>query len=37
LGTPDELSGIAVFLASAASGFVTGSAMPVDGGFSIAG
>jgi 2-deoxy-D-gluconate 3-dehydrogenase len=36
-GRPDELAGIAVFLASAASGFVTGAAIPVDGGFSIAG
>jgi 2-dehydro-3-deoxy-D-gluconate 5-dehydrogenase len=34
-GVPDDLSGIAVFLASAASDFVTGTAIPIDGGFSI--
>jgi 2-deoxy-D-gluconate 3-dehydrogenase len=33
-GVGDDLSGIAVFLASAASDFVTGTAIPVDGGFS---
>ena len=33
-GVPDDLSGIAVFLASAASGFVTGAAIPVDGGYA---
>jgi 2-deoxy-D-gluconate 3-dehydrogenase len=36
-GTIDDMSGIAVFLASAASDFVTGAAIPVDGGFSIQG
>jgi 2-deoxy-D-gluconate 3-dehydrogenase len=35
-GTPQDLAGIAVFLASAASDFVTGTAIPVDGGYSIA-
>jgi 2-deoxy-D-gluconate 3-dehydrogenase len=35
-GVPRDLSGIAAFLASAASNFVTGTAIPVDGGFSIA-
>ena len=35
-GQPRDLSGIAVFLASAASDFVTGTAIPVDGGYSIA-
>lgn len=35
-GTPHDLAGIAVFLASKASDFVTGTAIPVDGGFSIA-
>jgi len=35
-GVPDDLSGIAVFLASPASDFVTGTAIPVDGGFAIA-
>jgi 2-dehydro-3-deoxy-D-gluconate 5-dehydrogenase len=33
-GTPRDLAGIAVFLASAASDFVTGAAIPVDGGFA---
>ncbi len=35
-GEPDDLAGTAVFLASQASDFVTGVALPVDGGFSIA-
>jgi 2-deoxy-D-gluconate 3-dehydrogenase len=35
-GTPDDMAGVAAFLASAASDFVTGTAIPVDGGFSIA-
>jgi 2-deoxy-D-gluconate 3-dehydrogenase len=34
-GTPDDLSGVAVFLASRASDFVTGTAIPVDGGYSV--
>ncbi|MEA5422648.1 SDR family NAD(P)-dependent oxidoreductase [Synechococcus sp. CCY9202] len=33
-GTPDDLEGVAVFLASAASNYITGAAIPVDGGFS---
>ena len=33
-GEINDMSGIAVFLASAASDFVTGTAIPVDGGFS---
>src|SRR5262249_18170489 len=36
-GDIDDFAGIAVFLASAASDFVTGTAIPVDGGFSIMG
>jgi len=36
-GEPDDLAGIAVFLCSAASDFVTGTAIPVDGGYSING
>lgn len=35
-GEPEELAGAAVFLASAASDFVTGVAIPVDGGYSVA-
>ncbi|CAN7267916.1 glucose 1-dehydrogenase [Variovorax sp. LjRoot290] len=35
-GRPEDLAGIAVFLASKASDFVTGTAIPVDGGYSIA-
>jgi 2-deoxy-D-gluconate 3-dehydrogenase len=35
-GVPDDMAGIAAFLASSASDFVTGAAIPVDGGFSIA-
>jgi 2-deoxy-D-gluconate 3-dehydrogenase len=34
-GIPDDMAGIAVFLASPASDFVTGAAIPVDGGFSV--
>lgn len=34
-GNPDDFAGIAVFLASPASDFVTGAAIPVDGGFSV--
>ena len=34
-GTPADLAGIAVFLAAPASDFVTGAAIPVDGGFSV--
>ena len=33
-GEPEDLAGIAVFLCSAASDFVTGTAIPVDGGYS---
>jgi 2-deoxy-D-gluconate 3-dehydrogenase len=33
-GVPADLAGIAVFLASPASDFVTGAAIPVDGGFA---
>jgi 2-deoxy-D-gluconate 3-dehydrogenase len=36
-GTPDDVAGAAVFLSSAASDFVTGVALPVDGGYSIQG
>jgi 2-deoxy-D-gluconate 3-dehydrogenase len=34
-GAIDDFAGIAVFLASPASDFVTGTAIPVDGGYSI--
>jgi 2-deoxy-D-gluconate 3-dehydrogenase len=33
-GMPSEFEGIAVFLASSASDFITGAAIPVDGGYS---
>jgi 2-deoxy-D-gluconate 3-dehydrogenase len=33
-GVPDDLSGVAVFLAGPASDFVTGAAIPVDGGYA---
>jgi 2-deoxy-D-gluconate 3-dehydrogenase len=33
-GTIDDFSGITVFLASAASDFLTGAAIPLDGGYS---
>jgi len=33
-GVPDDLAGIAAFLASPASDFVTGAAIPVDGGYA---
>ncbi len=36
-GAIDDFAGIAVFLASPASDFVTGTAIPIDGGFSISG
>jgi 2-deoxy-D-gluconate 3-dehydrogenase len=36
-GEPDDLAGAAVFLSSAASDFVTGVTLPVDGGFSAQG
>jgi 2-dehydro-3-deoxy-D-gluconate 5-dehydrogenase len=36
-GAPDDFAGIAVFLASSASDFVTGTAIPVDGGYSVQG
>lgn len=35
LGEPEELNGAIVFLASDASKFVTGTILPIDGGFSI--
>ena len=36
-GVPDDLAGIAVFLAAPASDFITGAVIPVDGGFSAMG
>ena len=33
-GEPQDVAGVAVFLASAASDFITGAAIPVDGGYS---
>ncbi|MBM3395992.1 MAG: SDR family oxidoreductase, partial [Betaproteobacteria bacterium] len=34
-GLPVDFAGIAVFLAAPASDFITGTAIPVDGGFSV--
>ncbi len=34
-GSPDDFAGITVFLATPASNFVTGTAIPVDGGYSV--
>jgi 2-deoxy-D-gluconate 3-dehydrogenase len=36
-GDPDDFAGVAVWLASPASDFVTGTAIPVDGGYSVQG
>ena len=36
-GEPADLAGTAVFLAASASDFVTGTAIPVDGGYSAQG
>jgi 2-dehydro-3-deoxy-D-gluconate 5-dehydrogenase len=36
-GTPDDFAGIAVFLASPASDFITGAAITVDGGYAVQG
>jgi 2-deoxy-D-gluconate 3-dehydrogenase len=36
-GEPDDLAGAAVFLCSSAADFVTGAALPVDGGYSARG
>jgi 2-deoxy-D-gluconate 3-dehydrogenase len=35
IGVPADLAGVAVFLAAAASDFITGTAIPVDGGYSV--
>ena len=34
-GEPDDIAGVAVFLASRAAGYVTGQVLPLDGGMSI--
>jgi 2-dehydro-3-deoxy-D-gluconate 5-dehydrogenase len=36
-GVPEDLAGIAVFLAAHASDFLTGTAIPIDGGYSVQG
>lgn len=35
-GQPDDIAGVALFLASKAAGFITGATIPVDGGYSVA-
>jgi NAD(P)-dependent dehydrogenase (short-subunit alcohol dehydrogenase family) len=35
IGRPDDMAGIAVFLASRASTYITGAVIPVDGGASV--
>ena len=34
-GVPEDFAGIAVYLASPASDYVTGAAIPIDGGYAI--
>jgi 2-deoxy-D-gluconate 3-dehydrogenase len=36
-GTPEDMGGIGVFLCSKASDFITGTAIPIDGGYSVQG
>ena len=36
-GVIDDLAGVAVFLASPASDFITGAVIPVDGGYAVQG
>jgi 2-dehydro-3-deoxy-D-gluconate 5-dehydrogenase len=35
-GEPDDLGGAAIFLSSPASDFITGAALPIDGGYVVA-
>jgi NAD(P)-dependent dehydrogenase (short-subunit alcohol dehydrogenase family) len=35
IGQPDDMAGIAVFLACRASSYITGAVIPVDGGVSV--
>jgi NAD(P)-dependent dehydrogenase (short-subunit alcohol dehydrogenase family) len=35
IGQPDDIAGVAVFLASRASTYITGAVIPVDGGISV--
>ena len=37
IGRPEEIAAVAVFLASEASSFITGAALPVDGGYTASG
>ncbi|MBW1885147.1 MAG: SDR family oxidoreductase, partial [Deltaproteobacteria bacterium] len=34
IGKPDDMAGVAIYLASRAGAYVTGSVLPVDGGIS---
>jgi NAD(P)-dependent dehydrogenase (short-subunit alcohol dehydrogenase family) len=34
IGRPDDMAGVAIYLASRASAFVTGAVIPVDGGIA---
>ena len=34
IGRPDDMAGVAIYLASKASAYVTGAVIPVDGGIS---
>jgi 2-deoxy-D-gluconate 3-dehydrogenase len=36
-GDPEDFAGVAVFLSSKASDFITGVALPIDGGYSVLG
>jgi NAD(P)-dependent dehydrogenase (short-subunit alcohol dehydrogenase family) len=35
IGSPDDMAGVAIYLASRAGAYVTGSVIPVDGGITV--